>query len=246
MTGPGGTMSLLDHLEELRSRLILCLGVILALSVVGYYFSDGLLAFLTRPVGKVYFMGVAEAFAVKIKISLFFGVFAGSPVVFYQAWRFVMPGLSSREVLWVLPVALAMFVFFMIGAAFCFYLVLPVGVEFLMGFQTDTLVPLISVSKYVSFVGWMTLAFGLVFELPVVTFILGRLGFVSAAALRQHRKLAIVVILVVAAIATPSPDAFSQLLLAGPLYLLYELSVILVALTGRSRGIPSQESASDP
>ena len=239
MSEPSGAMPFLDHLEELRSRLIVSLAAVLVLSVVGYLLSDPVIAFVTRPVGKVYFMGVAEAFAVKIKVALFFGLFAGSPVVFFQAWRFVAPGLTAKEVRWVLPVALALTVFFVAGAAFCFYLVLPVGVEFLMGFATDSLAPMISVSRYISFVGWMTIAFGLVFELPVVIFLLGRMGVVSAQDLRRHRRFAIVAILVVAAIATPSPDAFSQLLLAGPLYLLFELSVALVAITGRKKGIAS-------
>jgi len=239
MSEPSGAMPFLDHLEELRSRLIVSLAAVLVLSVVGYLLSDPVIAFVTRPVGKVYFMGVAEAFAVKIKVALFFGLFTGSPVVFFQAWRFVAPGLTAKEVRWVLPVALALTIFFVAGAAFCFYLVLPVGVEFLMGFATDSLVPMISVSRYISFVGWMTIAFGLVFELPVVIFLLGRMGVVSAQDLRRHRRFAIVAILVVAAIATPSPDAFSQLLLAGPLYLLFELSVALVAITGRKKGIAS-------
>ena len=101
-------MPLLEHLEELRSRIIVSLWSVLALSVVGYFYSDPILEFLIRPAGKLYFMGVAEAFGVKIKISLFFGLFASIPVLFYQAWRFVSPGLRANEVLWVLPVALSM------------------------------------------------------------------------------------------------------------------------------------------
>lgn len=245
MATPGGTMPLLDHLEELRSRLIVCLGAVLVLSVVGYLLSDDILTFMTRPVGKVYFMGVTEAFTVKLKIALFFGLFTASPLIFYQAWRFVSPGLTSREVMWVLPVALAMSLFFVLGAAFCFYLVVPIGIKFLMSFGSESVEPLLSVSRYVSFVGWMTLAFGLVFEIPVVIFILGRMGVVSVATLRRNRRFVIVAILILAALVTPSPDAFSQLLLAVPLYLLFELSVLLVALTGRRRGIPATSAASE-
>lgn len=245
MATPGGTMPLLDHLEELRSRLIVCLGAVLVLSVVGYLLSDDILTFMTRPVGKVYFMGVTEAFTVKLKIALFFGLFTASPLIFYQAWRFVSPGLTSREVMWVLPVALAMSLFFVLGAAFCFYLVVPIGIKFLMSFGSESVEPLLSVSRYVSFVGWMTLAFGLVFEIPVVIFILGRMGVVSVATLRRNRRFVIVAILILAALVTPSPDAFSQLLLAVPLYLLFELSVLLVALTGRRRGIPAASATSE-
>lgn len=237
-------MPLLEHLEELRSRLLVCVGVVLLLAVVGYLLSDRIVEYLIRPVGKVYFMGVAEAFAVKVKVALFFGLFAGCPVIFYQAWRFVVPGLSSREVRWVLPVALALSLFFAIGATFCFYLVLPLAVKFLLEFGSETLVPMISVSRYISFVGWMTLGFGVVFELPVVVFLLGRLGVVSAEGLRKRRRLIIVAILIVSAIITPSPDVFSQLLLAIPLYILFEISVAVVALTGR-RGIPAPVPTSE-
>jgi len=245
MATPGGSMPLLDHLEELRSRLIVCLGAVLVLSIVGYLLSDDILTFMTRPVGKVYFMGVTEAFTVKLKIALFFGLFTASPLIFYQAWRFVSPGLTSKEVMWVLPVALAMSLFFVLGAAFCFYLVVPIGIKFLMSFGSESVEPLLSVSRYVSFVGWMTLAFGLVFEIPVVIFILGRMGVVSVATLRRNRRFAIAAILILAALVTPSPDAFSQLLLAAPLYLLFELSVLLVALTGRRRGIPATSATSE-
>lgn len=238
-------MPLLEHLEELRTRILFCLAAILVASVFGYFLSDRILAYLIRPVEKVYFTGVAEAFAVKVKVALFFGLFAASPVVLFQAWKFVVPGLTARELRWVLPVTLALTGFFLLGAAFCFYLVLPIAVEFLLAFGTESLVPMISVSRYISFVGWMTLGFGVVFELPVVVFLLGRLGVVSASGLRRRRRVIVVGILIVSAIITPSPDVFSQLLLAGPLYLLFELSVAVVALTGK-RGIPVGGPASDP
>lgn len=238
-------MPFLDHLEELRRRLIKSLLSVLLLSIVGYFFADGLLNLLTRPIDEVYFMGITEAFAVKIKIALLFGLFLSVPLIFYQLWRFVAPGLYSREIWMVLPIVGAMSFFFLGGAVFCFYVVLPLGIKFLLGFGTDKLKPLISVEKYISFVGWMTVAFGAVFQLPVVTFILGRLGLVDARALRRGRRYAIVGILVVAAVATPSPDVFSQLLLAGPLYSLYELSILLVAVFGKKRGIATSEVVSD-
>jgi len=239
---PPSEMPFLDHLEELRRRIIFSLSAVLILSIAGYFVSDHVLRFLTRPIDEVYFMAVTEAFAVRIKIALLLGLFSGLPVIFYQVWKFVAPGLYPRESAMVFPVVGALYVMFLIGAAFCFYVVLPIGMQFLLSFGSEELKPLIGVGKYVSFVGWMTVAFGAVFELPVVTFILGRLGVVDAPALRRGRRYAIVGILIVAAVATPSPDVFSQLLLAGPLYLLYELSIALVAVSGRKRGI----EASDP
>lgn len=245
MTRESREMPFLEHLEELRRRLIICIGSILFLSIGGYFVSDYVLDFITRPVDEVYFMGVAEAFAVKIKISLFIGLFLSVPIIFYQLWQFVAPGLYQREIAMILPVVLAMSFFFVAGAAFCFYLVLPVGIKFLLGFATEKLKPMISVGKYVSFVGWMTVAFGAVFELPVVTYVLGKLGIVDAPMLRRGRRFAVLGILIVSAVATPSPDMFSQVMLAVPLYSLYEMSIILVALTGKKRGISDTEPVSD-
>jgi len=238
-------MPFLEHLEELRRRLIISIASVLVISIGGYFISDFIIEFLTRPIDKVYFMGVTEAFAVKIKVSLFFGLFASLPIIFYQAWRFVLPGLTRKEMVMVLPMTAAMTVFFFIGASFCFFVVLPVGITFLLGFGTESLEPMIAIGRYISFVGWMVISFGLVFELPVVTFLLGRLGLVDAPMLRKGRRYAIVGILIVAAVATPSPDVFSQLMLAGPLYLLYELSVALVSITSRKRGIEPSEVVSN-
>jgi len=238
-------MPFLDHLEELRHRLIVCFASILIISIVAYVFSDAVLQFITKPVDEVYFMGVTEAFAVRIKISLFLGLFLSMPVIFFQLWGFVAPGLYEREARVVIPVVAAMTFFFLVGAVFCFYIVMPVGIKFLLGFGTEKLKPLISVGKYVSFVGWMTAAFGLVFELPVVTFILGKMGMVDAKMLRKGRRYAVVGILIVAGVATPSPDMFSQLMLGVPLYTLYELSILVVALTGKKRGISPAEAVSN-
>lgn len=245
MPGDPREMPLLEHLEELRRRLIVSLSSVLLLSIGGYFVSDAALAFITQSIDQVYFMSVTEAFAVKIKISLMLGLFVSLPVIFYQGWQFVVPGLYARESAMAIPVVTFMFAFFIAGAAFCFYVALPAGVTFLLGFGNESLQPLIRVGDYVSFVGWMTMAFGALFELPVVTFVLGRLGIVDAAQLRRGRRYAIVGILIVAAIATPSPDVFSQLMLAGPLYVLYEISIFLVAVSGRKQGIEQVGSTSN-
>jgi len=226
-------MSFLEHLEELRWRLVKSVGTVLALSIVAYFFSDAILDLVTKPIDLVYFMAPTEAFAVRIKISLFAGLVMALPVIFYQAWQFVVPGLHAREVRMVIPVVLLATAFFLVGASFCFFFVLPKAIGFLMGFGTEKLKPMIAVGRYVSFIGWMTLAFGAVFELPIVSFFLGRLGIINSRMLRKGRRFAVVGILIVAAVVTPTPDAFSQLMLAVPLYVLYEVSIVVVRLTGR-------------
>ena len=235
-------MSFLEHLEELRWRLVKSVGAVLALSIVGYFFSDRILDLVTRPIDVVYFTGPTEAFAVRIKISLFAGLVAALPVIFYQVWRFVVPGLHAREIRVAVPVVVLATLFFLIGAGFCFFIVLPVGIKFLMGFGTEKLKPLISVNRYVSFIGWMTLAFGVVFELPIVAYFLGRLGIITSRTLSRGRRYAIVGILIVAGVVTPTPDAFSQLMLAVPLYALYEISIVVVRLTGRREGDRARRS----
>jgi sec-independent protein translocase protein TatC len=233
MTRDAREMGFWEHIEELRRRLITTLATILGLSIISYFFADYLIEAVTHPIEEVFFMGPTEAFAVRIKISLFAGVILGLPVLIYQMWQFVVPGLYDSEVRVVVPVVIFATLFFIGGAAFCFFLVMPVGIKFLLGFGTEKMKPLIAVGKYVSFVGWMTMSFGVVFQLPIISFFLGRLGILSSAMMRRGRRYAIVGILFTAAAVTPSPDVFSQLMLAGPLYLLYEASVLLVRLTGR-------------
>ncbi|MBI5868210.1 MAG: twin-arginine translocase subunit TatC [candidate division Zixibacteria bacterium] len=227
-------MSFWEHLEELRWRLIKSVAAVLVMSIVAFFFSDWMLEVLTKPIDKIYFIGIGEAFSVRIKLALFAGVILALPVLFYQGWKFVVPGLYASEVRMVIPVVVFATLFFVAGATFCFVLVMPVGIEFLMSYATDKLQPMIQVSKYISFVGWMTISFGVVFELPIISYFLGRVGIINSRMLCRGRRIALIAILIVAAIATPSPDVFSQLMLAVPLYALYEISIIIVRLTGRA------------
>jgi sec-independent protein translocase protein TatC len=220
-------------LEELRWRLVKSAGAILALSIVAYFFADPILNFITRDIESVYFNAPTEAFSVRIKLSIIAGLLAALPIVFWQIWQFVVPGLYRSEARLVVPVVILATISFVGGAAFCFFLVLPVGMQFLLGFGTEKIQPLISVGRYISFVTWMCLGFGIVFELPIVSFFLGRIGLIDSSMLKRFRRYAVVGILVLAAAITPSPDVFSQLMLAGPLYVLYELSIVIVRLTGR-------------
>lgn len=227
-------MSFLEHLEEMRRRIIRCLIFILIFSIVAYFFSEWIIDFIARPVEKLYFLDPTEAFAMRIKISIIMGIILSIPVIFYHLWQFIVPGLFEKEIKLVIPVVIFSTIFFIIGASFCFFLVLPLGIKFLLGFGTDKLSPMIKIGSYISFVSYMTLAFGAVFELPVVSYFLGRVGIITSRTLAKGRRYAFVGILILASVLTP-PDLFSQLMLAGPLYILYEISILVVKITQKKK-----------
>ena len=231
-------MGFLDHLDELRGRIIKSLFSVILFSIVAYLFSKQMLDFLISPLPadqQVYFMSPTEAFSTRIKISLIAGIIVSVPMIFYHIWRFVAPGLFAKEIKLIIPVVLSSTIFFLIGATFCFVLVLPVSIKFLMGFGTEKLKPMIQIKDYISFVGYMILAFGAVFELPVISYFLGKIGLINAKTLIKGRKYAVVIILIVAAVITPTPDVFSQMMLAGPLYFLYEVSILELKIIGKKK-----------
>ncbi|MCK4224129.1 MAG: twin-arginine translocase subunit TatC [candidate division Zixibacteria bacterium] len=224
----------LDHLEELRGRIIKSLISIILISIVAYFFSERLIDFVSKPIPELYFMSPTEAFATRIKLSLIAGIIASVPVIFYHLWQFVVPGLFEREIKLVVPVVLSSTIFFLIGAVFCFLLVLPLSIKFLLGFGTEKLKPMIKIGDYVSFVSYLILAFGAVFELPVIAYFLGKLGIITPQTLKRGRRYAIVGMLVLSSVITP-PDMFSQLMLTGPLYFLYEVSIVVVRIVQRKK-----------
>ena len=230
-----GEMPFLHHLEELRIRLIKVISTVLIGSLVAYFLSDHMVDFLVKPVGTVYFREPTGAFMIRIKVSLFAGLVVGIPVILYQFWKFVGPGLYSKEIKFLMPVTLLGTLFFFTGAGFCFYFVMPAAMKILQEFATPNVKAWIDVNEYFSFVFWLCVAFGAVFELPIIAFFLGKLGIVSARTLRKGRRIAIVIIAIVAAVITPTPDAFTMTLLGVPLYLFYEASIIVVHLTGKKR-----------
>jgi sec-independent protein translocase protein TatC len=185
-------------------------------------------------------MAPTEAFSTRIKISLIAGIIISLPVIFYHAWKFITPGLFQREIKLIIPAVLSSTIFFLVGAVFCYWLVLPLSMKFLLGFGTEKLKPMIQIRDYISFVSYMILAFGSVFELPVISYFLGRLGVITPQTLRKGRRYAITGILVLAAVITP-PDVFSQIMLAAPLYFLYEVSIIVVKVTQKRKVAPEAE-----
>jgi sec-independent protein translocase protein TatC len=226
-------MPLTAHLEELRWRLVKALLAIAVGFIATYNLADELFAFLTRPllalnIGTVDLIGtgVSEAFFTKLKVSLIAALFLTSPVIFYQAWKFVAPGLYDQEKRYARPFVFFATIFFIAGAAFCYWVVFPVGYRFfIQEYQSIGVSPSIRISEYLTFTSRMLLAFGATFELPVVTFFLARMGLVTHQTMLRYARYAVLVIFIVAAVLTPGPDVASQLLMAGPLLVLYVLSI---------------------
>lgn len=221
-----------DHLEELRRLLLISLAAIGACSVAASFFSKPLLDFLSLPLqgfegARLYFHTPYEAFLTHLKVILLTGFLLASPVFFTELWLFIAPGLYRGERRVLFPLILVSLVLFLGGAAFGFGVLVPAGLRFLLGFQTELIRPLLGIGPYFSFLIGMILACGIVFDLPVVVLGLVRAGVLGPPALRRARKGVIVFLFLLAAILTPSPDPVGQILLALPLALLYEACVWL-------------------
>ncbi|MBI4252149.1 MAG: twin-arginine translocase subunit TatC [Candidatus Tectomicrobia bacterium] len=223
------TMPLTEHLSELRSRIIVILSAIGILFLITYYFSPHLLALAQRPIGnrKLIFLSPTEAFFAHLKVSFYVAFFLSLPVTFYQVWRFCSPGLLDTERRYVAPFVTASTICFTLGALFCYYIVLPLGLDFLLSFGSATLEPQISISYYISFVFQLMLAFGLVFEVPILVVLLVQIGVLSTKTLTSNRGYVVIGAFVMGAVLTPTPDMFNQILLAGPLLVLFEISVVI-------------------
>ncbi|MDK2856312.1 MAG: sec-independent protein translocase protein TatC [Bacillota bacterium] len=229
-------MTLVEHLAELRRRLIRVLLVLLAVSSLAYAYAEKTRAFFTRPAGsiKLCYLSPAEALMTDIKISFLVGLIVSAPYILHQAWAFVAPGLSRSERTRVWPLVLFSSILFFLGVAFAYYAVLPLALHFMLGFATPNLLALFSYSRYISFVTSILLSFGLIFQLPLGIFFLAHFGLVTPESLRRQKKYAVLLIFVVAAILTP-PDVLSQILMALPMLLLYEASIWLTRLAAVRR-----------
>jgi sec-independent protein translocase protein TatC len=223
-------LSLVEHLEELRRCIIICLIAIFICGFFCYFYSDEILMLLSRPVGKLIFTKPMEAFITRIKLAFYSGIFFAIPVIFYQIWRFVSPGLTKIErqtLSWIIPFS---YLLFILGVVFAYFGVLPTGIKFLLNYGTENIQPMLSIGSYISFVMIFLLAFGVIFQLPLVVLVLTKLGIVSPEFLVSKRKYAILVIFIVSAVITPGPDIFSQFMMAIPTFLLYEISILLSKL----------------
>lgn len=239
---PEATMSFLEHLEELRRRMLWSLGALVLGAGVGFWITTqyDVIGFLTRPVrplledGRLTYLHPTEPFMVSIKVGIFVGVVIALPIVFYHFWRFVAPGLMENEKRIFVPALLASVGLFVGGAALAFFFVLPFGLKFFLGFSTESLQPMITINDYFSFAMQVTLMFGLVFETPLVILVLTWVGILPVRVLRRYRRHAIAVMAIVSAVLTPA-DVVSMLLMLVPLYLLFEISVVLAGVIERRR-----------
>lgn len=219
-----GSMSLIDHLGELRGRIIVALVAMIIGTVVSYYYVDDIIQILIAPAGKLYYTKPTEAFFTYMKISIISGLIVSSPVWFYQILAFIIPALSKGEkkvTFLIVPSAISLFI---IGVLFSYYLVLPTAIEFFIGFGTDGLQPLFSIGQYIDFVVGFIIPFGITFELPLIIVALGALGILSSQRVRKFRKIFILLAFIVGGAISPTPDMLSQTMIAGPMVLLYEIS----------------------
>ena len=255
----GGKMPLLDHLVELRTRLIYAVAAFVACFFIGYYLAEPIFRFLVEPLHQMWagqegrrliYTALHEAFFTYIKVGFFFAACVSFPLVSMQIWLFIAPGLYKHERRALLPFLVATPVLFLLGAAMVYYIVIPLAWEFFASFETSgvdgnlamTLEP--KVDQYLSLVMRLIFAFGVAFELPVLLILLAKVGIVSAQGLRDKRKYAIVVAFVAAAILTP-PDVISQVLLAVPIILLYEISIVAAHFIEKKRAEEAAAADSD-
>ncbi|HCC69483.1 MAG TPA: twin-arginine translocase subunit TatC [Nitrospiraceae bacterium] len=247
-------MPLTSHLDELRKRIIVLL---IAISIgfgVCFYYSESIFNLLTLPLRNtlvlslkypfialkasenpalnLVFLTPTEALWTHIKIAIVSGVIMALPVIFYEIWRFISPGLLQKEKKYAIPFVILVTALFLLGAFFCFVFVLPFALNFLLTYKTEGLQPMISVGRYVDFCLKFILAFGVIFEIPVVIVFLTKTGIVSTKFLAKNRKYAVLLAFIIAAFLTPTPDAFNQTLMAAPIVLLYEVGILASKLLG--------------
>jgi sec-independent protein translocase protein TatC len=235
---PDGRMPFLEHLGELRDRIVWSLCFLLVGVVVGFPLSQRTIDYLARPIRKagltLVFTAVTEAFWVQMKVALILGLFVAAPGILWQVWKFIAPGLHQHEKKYAAPFVIIGSFMFVAGGAFSLFVVTPYAIQFMLSYaRPGVLQPMISVGSYVDFILKFTLSFGIVFELPLAITLLARMGVVTTTMLARNRKYAILGAFVAAAALTPTPDMFNQTLMAGPLIILYEVGILSARLFGR-------------
>jgi sec-independent protein translocase protein TatC len=238
----GSEMPFLDHLEELRRRILWSFGTVFVGIIIGFYLNSqyDLLAFIAIPVkpylggGKLLIIKPTEGFMIALKISFAFGVLVASPVIIYHIWAFVAPALLQKERKVIFPLLFASIFMFILGAVMAYYITLPLGMQFFSKFQFESTEFMLTASSYLSIATQLVLFTGVVFELPIVIMMLARLGIISPGFLRKKRRHAILAIFITCMVVTP-PDPGSMVLVTVPMIVLYELSVWIAMVVARKR-----------
>ena len=223
-------MTLVGHLGELRRRIIVSVIAVVAGTLAAYFYIDELMRFVTAPAGKLYFMSPAEGFFAYLKLAVFAGFMLALPVVLWQVWAFVAPALTSGEKKWAFIMVPGAVLLFFTGVAFAYLLVWPAAVKFFLGFGSESLQPMLSLGQYLSFLFSFILPFGIIFNLPLALLVLAKMGIISSNFLAKQRRMMILVAFIVGGIITPTPDIFTQTMMAIPIILLYEASIWAVKI----------------
>lgn len=239
-------MPITGHLLELRGRLVKSVLFLIFFCGVAFYFSDQIFLWFKRPLkAELIFLSPAEAFWSDLKISLFVGFMVSFPVILFEVWQFISPGLLPKERKYFLPFIVLGTLFFFLGVAFCYFVALPLALDFLIEYgRRSGIKPQISVSMYIDFNLKFLLSFGLIFELPLAMILFARMGMLTPAFLVRNRKYAILLAFFVAAILTPTPDIFNQTVMAIPLIVLYEVGIIAVRIFG-GRPVPVRKQETE-
>lgn len=244
-----GTMTVIEHLTELRRRLIICMWAIGGGSIGGWFLWDPFLKLVQEPYCNfiathpsqaptsgcgLVFLGPFDGFTVRMKSTLFLGLVVALPIVLYQLWAFIVPGLSSKEKRWSIPFVVSSFVLFIAGGVLA-YFILPKSLDFLLSFAGEAATPVLTIDRYVGFVTLLTLAFGLSFLFPVVLVFLELIGLVSPQTLGHYRRYAILIISIISAVITPGTDMVSMVAMMVPMYVFYEAAIVIGRLMKRER-----------
>lgn len=229
-------LSFFSHLHELRDRLMKSLAAFVICTVVVWNFLDPVIRFVVRPVGRIVFTSPVEAFNGRLTLAMTGGFLFALPFILYHFWKFISLGLTAKEQRYIKVFGPLSLMFFFLGAAFGYFVMLPISITFLLSFSSAWMVPMITVDKYISFVGTIVIASGVTFELPLILAFLARIGIATPEFLRQKRRYAIILILITAAILTP-PDVISQIILSIPLLVLYETGIFFARWAESQRDV---------
>jgi sec-independent protein translocase protein TatC len=250
---------LTDHLGELRNRIVYSLIAVIVTFGASFYFSEDLYRLLTMPIHntvsfsinspfitfhpgqnpdlKLIFIAPAEAVWMHIKISFISAFILSSPIIFYEIWRFIAPGLLERERKYAIPFVFTTTILFLLGSLFCFIIILPFAMNFLLTYKTENLQPMIAVGNYIDFCLKFILSFGAIFELPVMMVFLTKMGVVTPEFLAKNRKYSVLIAFILAAVLTPTPDAFNQTLMAIPIIILYETGILASRILNKKKPV---------